>query len=174
MQVRFMGDAGSLTINGTVYHLRELHWHTPSEHTVNGRRYDMELHLVHQTPANKTAVVGVLYEVSLVPDPFLEKLKPFIERVSSTRDQEQPIGLVDPNGAACIGCVYYRYMGSLTTPPCTEGVVWTVCDKVRPVQKSQIELLQRAVDAVNRMNARPLQPLNNRDISVFRPPFKVC
>ncbi|KAJ1268815.1 hypothetical protein BS78_07G162900 [Paspalum vaginatum] len=174
IKVIFKGDAGSLRINGTVYPLKQLHWHTPSEHTIDGRRYDMEVHLVHITPENKIAVVGVLYKVNLIfPDLFLKKLEPFIVAVAATRDQELPIGLVDPNDAACTGCVYYRYMGSLTTPPCTEGVIWTVCKKVRPVQKSQIDLLQGAVDPDNKMNARPLQPLNNRDINVFRPLLKL-
>jgi carbonic anhydrase len=129
-QVRFSGDAGRLVINGTAYRLRQLHWHTPSEHTVDGRRYDMELHLVHESAENKAAVIGMFYEVGAAPDPFLKKLEPAIKRVRDTRDREEPIGLVDPSGARATGSVYYRYMGSLTTPPCTEGVVWTVFHKV--------------------------------------------
>jgi carbonic anhydrase len=125
----FKGDAGSLVINGTAYHLRQLHWHTPSEHTVGGRRYDMELHLVHESAANKAAVIGVLYKVGH-PDRFLQTLEPAIRLIKETRDMEVPIGVVDPSGARATGSVYYRYMGSLTTPPCTEGVVWTVFQKV--------------------------------------------
>uniref|UniRef100_A0A8R7V7Z5 Alpha-carbonic anhydrase domain-containing protein n=1 Tax=Triticum urartu TaxID=4572 RepID=A0A8R7V7Z5_TRIUA len=51
--VRFEGDAGSVSIVGTAYHLRQLHWHAPTEHSVNGRRYDMELHMVHQSAQGK-------------------------------------------------------------------------------------------------------------------------
>nr|TKW10866.1 hypothetical protein SEVIR_6G196000v2 [Setaria viridis] len=172
IQVKFSGDAGRLVINGTVYHLRQLHWHTPSEHTVDGRRYDMELHLVHQTTENKTAVIGVLYETGNIPDLFLKTLEPSIRRIGDTRDREEPIGVVDPNGARATGSVYYRYMGSLTTPPCTEGVVWTVFKKVRPVAKYQLEILREAVADGYEDNARPLQEVNNRDISIFRPkPF---
>ncbi|PUZ51951.1 hypothetical protein GQ55_6G232000 [Panicum hallii var. hallii] len=167
--VRFSGDAGRLVINGTAYRLRQLHWHTPSEHTVDGRRYDMELHLVHESAENKAAVIGIFYEVGAAHDPFLKKLEPAIKRVRDTRDREEPIGLVDPSGARATGSVYYRYMGSLTTPPCTEGVVWTVFHKVRPVDGYQVELLRDAVDDGNRKNARPLQAVNNRDISIFRP-----
>jgi carbonic anhydrase len=132
IQVKFSGYAGRLVINSTVYQLRQLHWHTPSEHTVDGRRYDMELHLVHQTAENKTAVIGVLYEIGggHIPDPFLKTLEPSIRRIKDMRDREEPVGVVDPNGARATGSVYYRYMGSLTTPPCTEGVVWSVFKKV--------------------------------------------
>ncbi|GER45440.1 carbonic anhydrase [Striga asiatica] len=67
IEIEWLGDAGSLIINGTNYPLRSAHWHTPSEHTIHGRRYNMELHLVHQSidpnVKNKIAVVGVLYNI---------------------------------------------------------------------------------------------------------------
>ncbi|CAO2202294.1 unnamed protein product [Urochloa humidicola] len=171
--VKFSGDAGSLVINGTAYYLKQLHWHTPSEHTVGGRRYDMEVHLVHQAAGaeKKIAVVGVLYKRkrSNRPDPFLRMLEPAIRRVRNMTDKEEPVGVVDPDGATATGSVYYRYMGSLTTPPCTEGVVWTVFKKPRRVAKYQLELLKEAVDDDYEKNARPLQDVNHRDISIFRP-----
>ncbi|CAL4999432.1 unnamed protein product [Urochloa decumbens] len=169
IQVRFNRSAGRLAINGTVYYLKQLHWHTPSEHTIDGRRYDMELHLVHESAENKAAVIGVLYENSSVPDPFLKTLERNIERIRDTHEREVPAGVVDPNLARATGSVYYRYMGSLTTPPCTEGVVWTVFEKVRPVAKYQVKLLRDAVDDGYEKNARPLQAVNNRDIGIFRP-----
>ncbi|CAO2207084.1 unnamed protein product [Urochloa humidicola] len=170
IMLRFGGDAGRLVINGTAYYLKQLHWHTPSEHAIDGRRYDMEMHLVHQNAAGKkTAVVGVLYKKSIFPDPFLRTLEPAIRRVKDMQDREEPVGVVDPNGARATGSVYYRYMGSLTTPPCTEGVVWTVFEKPRRVAGYQLELLKEAVDDGYEKNARPLQDVNNRDISIFRP-----
>ncbi|CAD6265211.1 unnamed protein product [Miscanthus lutarioriparius] len=169
VMVSFKGDAGSLVINGTTYNLKQLHWHTPSEHTIDGRRYDLELHLVHQTSANKTAVIGILYEIGAIKDPFLLWLEPSIRSIENTKDQPKDIGVVDPNGACGIGSVYYRYMGSLTTPPCTEEVVWTVVNKISPVGKDQVKLLRDALQDGNTMNARPLQEVNNRDISIFCP-----
>jgi carbonic anhydrase len=58
IMVRFEGDAGSLVINGTAYHLKQLHWHSPAEHTVDGRRHDMELHLVHESGGSPTCGTG--------------------------------------------------------------------------------------------------------------------
>jgi carbonic anhydrase len=130
LQVRFAGDAGSLVINGTTYYLKQLHWHSPAEHTVDGHRYDLELHLVHQSLTNKTAVIGILYEVGRHEDAFLRQLEPFIRRIAYVRDREERVGLVDPRRARGRASVYYRYMGSLTAPPCTEGVIWTIVKRV--------------------------------------------
>ncbi|TVU00810.1 hypothetical protein EJB05_53749 [Eragrostis curvula] len=168
IMVRFDGDAGSVVINGTAYHLKQLHWHSPSEHTLNGRRYDMELHMVHQSAEGKAAVIGVLYEVG-DHDAFLHRLEPFLERIANVRDREERLGVLDPRGARGRASVYYRYMGSLTTPPCTEGVIWTIVRRVRTASKYQLELLREAVHDDMEKNARPLQELNDRDVGVFRP-----
>ncbi|XP_062192624.1 alpha carbonic anhydrase 7-like [Phragmites australis] len=168
IMVRFDGDAGSLVINGTAYYLRQLHWHSPTEHTVDGRRYDMELHMVHESAENKAAVIGILYEIGR-HDAFLHKLEPFIRRIADRRDKEERIGVVDPRGTRGTACVYYRYMGSLTTPPCTEGVIWTIVKRVRTVSSYQLEFLREAVHDDMEKNARPLQEVNNRDIGIFRP-----
>ncbi|CAO2173106.1 unnamed protein product [Urochloa humidicola] len=169
IMVKFSGDAGSLVINGTAYYLKQLHWHSPTEHTVNGRRYDMELHLVHESAENKAAVIGVLYEVGDGHDAFLHRLEPAIRRIADRRDMEEHVGVVDSRGARGRASVYYRYVGSLTTPPCTEGVIWTVVKRVRTVSKYQLELLREAVHDDMEKNARPLQEVNDRDISIFRP-----
>ncbi|CAL5001670.1 unnamed protein product [Urochloa decumbens] len=171
IMVTFEGDAGDLVIDGTAYRLKQLHWHSPAEHTVDGRRYDMELHLVHESapPANETAVVGILYEVGAEEDPFLRRLEDSIRAVADTNKTEPIVGVVDPRGARGRASVYYRYMGSLTTPPCTEGVVWTVVKRVRTASKYQLDLLREAVHDNMENNARPLQEVNDRDISVFRP-----
>ncbi|KAK1291098.1 Bifunctional monodehydroascorbate reductase and carbonic anhydrase nectarin-3 [Acorus calamus] len=89
-----------------------------------------------------------------------------IQDVTGTLKEKKPIGAVDPR-SIYIGFLekYYRYMGSLTTPPCSEGVVWTVLQKVRFVSQRQVTLLQNAVNNEFRTNnARPLQPLNGRPI----------
>ncbi|WVZ96434.1 hypothetical protein U9M48_042072 [Paspalum notatum var. saurae] len=179
IMVRFDGDAGSLVMNGTAYQLTQLHWHSPAEHTVDGRRYDLELHLVHESAEKKIAVIAILYEIGGGGhDALLHQLEPFIRCVANQRGREERVGLVNPMTARGRASVYYRYMGSLTTPPCTEGVTWTIIKRVRTVSKYQLQLLRDAVHDVsgaklltgnNGMNARPLQELNNRDVSVFRP-----
>ena len=133
MQLRFDDDgaAGSVRIDGKVYRLKQMHWHSPTEHTVDGRRNDMELHLVHESAANKAAVIAVLYEVGRHDDAFLRHLEPFIRRIADVRDREERVGLVNPWRARGSASVYYRYMGSLTAPPCTEGVIWTIVKRVR-------------------------------------------
>ncbi|KAK3123640.1 hypothetical protein QOZ80_8AG0633970 [Eleusine coracana subsp. coracana] len=168
IMVKFNGDAGSLVINGTAYNLHQIHWHSPSEHTVNGRRYDMELHLVHQSAENKAAVVGLLYELGS-SDGFLRKMEPFLKRIADKKDREERVGVVNPAGARGRASVYYRYMGSLTTPPCKEGVIWTIVRRVRTVSKYQLQLLREAVHDEMENNARPTQDSNNRDVSLFRP-----
>ncbi|KAL2502711.1 Alpha carbonic anhydrase 7 [Forsythia ovata] len=165
--VGWNGDAGSIFINGTEYRLQGVHWHTPSEHTINGTRFDMELHMVHESPdpnvQNRTAVIGVLYKIGR-PDEFLSKLNQSISSLIDKKGEERELGIIDPNDIQAESQSYYRYMGSLTTPPCTEGVIWTVNTKVKNVSKNQIKLLKEAVLYYAEENARPLQPRNNRDI----------
>ena len=129
----FDGDAGSVSINGTVYHLRQLHWHSPTEHSVNGRRYDLELHMVHQSAQGKAAVIGVFYQIG-AHDAFMHKLEPYLEMIAEKKDREEKVGVIDPRGARGRASVYYRYMGSLTTPPCAEGVIWTIVKRVGSIQ----------------------------------------
>ncbi|EMS55408.1 Bifunctional monodehydroascorbate reductase and carbonic anhydrase nectarin-3 [Triticum urartu] len=150
IMVKFNGDAGSLWINGTAYHLKQVHWHSPSEHRVNGRRYSLELHMVHLSADNKTAVIGILYKIGR-RDHFLHELEPYLKRIADTKEKEEMVGMVDPWEARGDGEAYYRYMGSLTTPACDEGVIWTV--------------IKRGFE----MNARPLQKVNGRDINFFCP-----
>ncbi|KVI00184.1 hypothetical protein Ccrd_021569, partial [Cynara cardunculus var. scolymus] len=63
MMLRWIGGAGHIHVNGTEYHLNQLHWHTPTEHTVNGRRFNLELHLVHESIDGKVAVIGIMYKI---------------------------------------------------------------------------------------------------------------
>lgn len=172
IQIEWHGGAGSLFINGTEYPLRYAHWHSPSEHTINGRRYDMELHLVHLNTdlnvKNRIAVVGILYKIG-EPDQFLSKLMPNISSIIDKKNNESALGLVDPNEIKFRSTRYYRYMGSLTVPPCTEGVIWTLNREVKTVSREQVKLLREAVHDFAEENARPLQHHNNRDIYLYGP-----
>ncbi|XP_008241448.1 PREDICTED: alpha carbonic anhydrase 7-like [Prunus mume] len=182
--IAWEGDAGSISINGTDYILRQCHWHSPSEHSINGRRYDLELHMVHRAKNNNVAVVGFLYKIGK-PNPFLSGVTKEIASMTDVGRDVQ-LGVIDPRKmkAAQTGfqdakkrkmrkasSKFYRYMGSLTTPPCTEGVTWTINKQVLSVSKSQVKLLQQVVFDYAMMNARPLQPLNGRDIKLHGSSF---
>ncbi|KAL0418221.1 UNVERIFIED_CONTAM: Alpha carbonic anhydrase 7 [Sesamum radiatum] len=84
MMLRWPGGAGHIQINGTLYQLKQCHWHSPSEHTINGMRFDMEVHLVHQSDDNHTAVIGIMYKIGR-PDSFLSMVR------TVTREQVQLI-----------------------------------------------------------------------------------
>ncbi|KAF4370968.1 hypothetical protein F8388_002861 [Cannabis sativa] len=121
--VVWVGDAGSAKINGINYLLKQCHWHSPSEHSFNGRRFELELHMVHESHEvngeTKIAVTALFYRIGK-PDRFLTKLR---------------LG----------GFKYYRYIGSLTVPPCTQGVLWAINKRISTVSREQVRLLRVAV-----------------------------
>ncbi|CAL5419860.1 unnamed protein product [Camellia sinensis] len=136
-----LGEAGSIEINGTEYQLHTLLQSTPSM----AEGYAMELHMVHESPQEneqaKIAVIGVFYQIGR-PDPFLTQLMRNISNMIDQKD-ERHFGMVDPRDIKTGGKRYYRYMGSLTVPPCTEGVVWTI--NKRTVSREQVKLLRETV-----------------------------
>ncbi|KAL5546070.1 hypothetical protein UlMin_005757 [Ulmus minor] len=165
----WLGDAGSIQINGTNYALKQCHWHSPSEHSINGRKFDLELHMVHQSTntsqRNNIAVLGLLYQLG-EPDLFLSQLTQDLMLLNNAR-REIPRGLVDPTAIRMGGTNYYRYFGSLTVPPCTEGVIWTINKQINTVSREQVLSLRLAVRDFAEINARPIQPINQRDIRLY-------
>jgi len=147
---------GSLSYGGKSYGLLQFHFHAPSEHTVKGRPIDMEAHLVHRDAAGGVAVVGVFMtkgtEHPLIAD--LWRVMPPQEGTSDTVVSVDPIRLLPSDRH------FYAYNGSLTTPPCTEGVKWIVMKTPVAVSAGQIE---RFLSIIGR-NARPVQALNDRVI----------
>uniref|UniRef100_A0A9I9E068 Alpha-carbonic anhydrase domain-containing protein n=1 Tax=Cucumis melo TaxID=3656 RepID=A0A9I9E068_CUCME len=140
--IRWEKDAGKITMNGTKYKLSQCHWHAPSEHSFNGKRYDLEMHIVHTSNHNETAVVAILYKFGR-PDRFLSRLFHHIKSIG--KKEEKEIGMVNPGDIKFGGRKYYRYIGSLTVPPCTEGVIWTIQKKVRTVSREQVRALKTAI-----------------------------
>ncbi|XP_039069091.1 alpha carbonic anhydrase 4-like [Hibiscus syriacus] len=163
--------AGSLKFNGAEYFLKQVHWHSPSEHAINGKRFAMELHMVHQCEdpkvKNNVTVIGQLYQFG-PPNPFLYKL---ICNISAMSDKimQRPMGVIDPNQIELKGNKFYNYIGSLTVPPCTEGVIWIIDEKIPSVSREQVHAIREAVHDYAEENARPLQPLNQREIAFFDP-----
>ncbi|KAK4412915.1 Alpha carbonic anhydrase 7 [Sesamum alatum] len=160
------GAAGGIIINGDEFKLQQCHWHIPAEHTVNGHRFDMELHIVHANYRGDIAVVGILYKCGCA-DPFLAKLLPYLPLATP---EGYPLKrAINPSSIKIPGREYYRYNGSLTTPPCSENVTWTVFKKVKTVSYEQIQALKDAVHDGDTGNARPTQPTNGRTVYAFKP-----
>ncbi|XP_019059623.1 PREDICTED: alpha carbonic anhydrase 7-like [Tarenaya hassleriana] len=129
MMLKFEHGAGSIEINDMQYELGQLHWHSPSEHTINGKRFALELHMVHESKNGSLAVVTVLYKIGR-PDGFLGSLEKELRAVSDEHEGENNIGVIDARKVKLVSRKYYQYIGSLTTPPCTQNVLWTVLRKV--------------------------------------------
>ena len=164
VMLQWSGNAGELRINGTHYKLIQCHWHTPAEHTINGTKFDMELHAVHQTSKGETAVIGILYKIGS-PDPLLSKL---LEHIKLIGDKDIDVGIINPQDIVKFGSrTYYKYIGSFTTPPCTEGVVWTIAKKVRTISAEQLKALKEAVHSGYEENARPTQDLGGRRVWLY-------
>jgi len=143
-----------LVIRGKRFELKQFHFHGPSEHTVNGNHYPMELHLVHQNATDEYAVVGLLFEEG-APNEFLNELPSF-----RTKRGEAPYSQpIDYNDLIPDRTDYFLYNGSLTTPPCTEGVYWIVLKQ--PIIASR-EQIQHYRDLLGFDNNRPIQPQNAR------------
>ncbi|XP_010521744.1 PREDICTED: alpha carbonic anhydrase 7-like [Tarenaya hassleriana] len=170
MMLRFEDGAGRIHVKGRPYTLRQIHWHSPSEHTINGKRFALELHMVHESKNGRFAVVTILYKIGR-PDTFLQSLENGLEEVSDKHEAEKNIGIIDPKKIKFGSRKYYRYIGSLTTPPCTQNVVWTVLKKVRTVTREQVRLLRVSVHDDSNSNARPIQRRNKRRVYLYRPRY---
>jgi carbonic anhydrase len=148
---------GSYMTSGTrVFNLVQVHFHTPSEHTLDGETYPLVAHFVHATDEGELGVLGVLFERGDA-NPELQKLiEAARDAGAEARDVE---GVeIDPNGMLPDELEVYRYMGSLTTPPCSESVHWHVVEDTVTASGRQI----RALENLMGMNARPTLPLHGR------------
>ena len=153
--------AGSwIEVDGTKYHLLQFHFHAPSEHTVAGNQDDMEMHFVHESENGTLAVIGVLIKSGSVNTAF----NSFWHYLPSIPGEPAQINTVILNAFDLLPSVKYtyRYNGSLTTPPCLEGVKWFVL--TTPIEMSQSQIA--AFKAILSGNNRPVQPLNGRELLV--------
>lgn len=147
-----------IEIDGTKYYLLQFHFHAPSEHTVSGNLYDMEMHLVHKSEDGTLAVIGVLIESGSINTAFAA----FWQYLPSVPGESEEIKDVTLNALDLLPSAKhtYRYTGSLTTPPCSEGVKWFVM--TTPIEMSQSQIA--TFKAILYGNNRPVQPLNGREL----------
>ncbi|MFH1701844.1 MAG: carbonic anhydrase family protein [Nitrospirota bacterium] len=147
----------SLTVDGETYELLQFHFHAPSEHTVKGQFYDMELHLVHKNKHNELAVVGVFMKKGQ-PNKIIQVLW---NNLPAELNKENVVNEISVNASGLLpkDRSYYHYFGSLTTPPCSEGVNWSVLKTPIEVSEEQVEKF-RSVMGFN--NNRPVLLVNKR------------
>ena len=149
-----------------VYDLIEIHPHTPSEHTLDGQGFAMEMHLVHRDASEaqgELAVVGILFRLGEA-DPAVQQ---FIESVPiRPREDRLAVGHFDAMALLPSICSYFGYRGSLTTPPCTEGVRWLVMSEIQEVSQEQVDQISALTGNIG--NNRPVQPLGDRSVAFSR------
>jgi carbonic anhydrase len=155
-----VADGSTMTIEGHTYTLKQYHFHTPSENHIGGKEFPLEAHFVHADAEGNLAVVGVMFEEG-AENAELAKLWAHMpmeagEHHTLTSTPEAVTGLLPSNGE------YYRFNGSLTTPPCSEGVKWMVMKTPLNISKAQVEQFSHAIHGHNN---RPIQPVNARVVA---------
>lgn len=149
-------SGSTMTSGGTPFNLIQIHFHTPSEHAISGKRFPLTGHFVHATADGKLGVLGVMFEEGAANS---ELAKILAAAPSSKSDVKAGSGqMIDPAAMLPDDLAVYRYMGSLTTPPCSEGVNWHVLRDSVTASKEQIASFATLMGD----SARPVRALNNR------------
>jgi len=158
IQVNYTSDS-YIRVNGKVYKLLQFHFHSPSEDTVNGKHYAMQVHFVHKSDDGQLAVVGVL----LKKGQHNQLIQSLWDNISPEVGHETVNDHVQVNGAELLPSngTYYHFSGSLTTPPCSEGVQWYVMKNPIEVSSDQVT---KFLSVMGQQTARPVQPLHGRAV----------
>jgi carbonic anhydrase len=159
--------ASSVVVDGMAYSLVQFHLHAPAEHTLDGRSFDAELHLVHKAPDGRLAVVALLLQRGAknpLLSPFFEAMPLEVGPAHGVPGQTIDIGALVP-----VTSRFLSYDGSLTSPPCTEGVRWlVVVPEPAPLEIAEADLAKFEA-AVHGANRRPVQPRNGRSVELRAP-----
>ncbi|HTT13921.1 MAG TPA: carbonic anhydrase family protein [Burkholderiaceae bacterium] len=161
IQVNY-APGSSITVGGKQYELVQFHFHKPSEEKINGKNFAMVAHLVHKDADGKLAVVAVLLSTGH-DNPFIKTLW---ANLPNDKEMEHAVDAVTINVADLLpkDRAYYTFTGSLTTPPCSEGVTWFVLKHPASISKSEVARFGKSYP----MNARPVQPVNGREITASK------
>ncbi len=150
-----MASGNAIQVTGRRYDLVQFHFHRPSEERVNGRQYDMVAHLVHKDPEGRLAVVAVLLERGAAQT----QIQTVWNNLPLEKGEEVPANAaIDLNQLLPQDKRYYTFMGSLTTPPCSEGVLWMVLQQPVQMAQQQVDIFAKLYP----MNARPIQQASGR------------
>ncbi len=153
-------EGSTITLNGKVFTLKQFHFHTPSEHTLDGKHSPMEMHLVHQAADGSFAVIGVFFEQGKANDNFAKIIEHLPNAPGETKhvaDMKLDLQVHLPKNNYA-----YHYKGSLTTPPCSENVDWLVLRDKITLSAEQLKAFSSRLNN----NNRPTQALNDRKITV--------
>ena len=156
-----MDAATLLSVARRTYELKSAHFHSPSEHLIDGASFAAELHLVHADAAGNLAVVGLLFRLG-APSPVAQEILDAAPAAGDTVIEGLALSARDyvPGELG-----YYRYDGSKTTPPCDEPVDWYVMRQPETISQEQIDSLLMLSDGPNN---RPVQPIGDRVITTLR------
>jgi len=159
IQVNYQ-PGSSISVGGKRYELAQFHFHKPSEEKINGKAFPMVAHLVHKNAEGELAVVAVLLKQG-AQNPLVKTLWTDLPK---EKEKEKVMEQVSINAASLLpqNRQYYTFAGSLTTPPCSEGVTWFVLSHPTQVSESQVARFGK----IYSNNARPVQPLNGRTVKV--------
>ncbi|MED3468933.1 carbonic anhydrase family protein [Bacillus thuringiensis] len=146
-------DTGTAQINGRTFAFTQFHFHAPSEHTINGKHYPVEVHFVHKSQDGRLAVIGVLFQEGKENKGFQDVL----DHVKAGQKNTE-VGILDITSMIPVHKSYYHYLGSLTTPPLSENVEWYVMKEVVEASPEQIKAFQTLYSGTN----RKVQPLHQR------------
>ena len=157
VQINFK-EGNMLALDNAAFQMKQVHFHAPSENTIHGKSFPLEAHFVHADSKGNLVVIGVMYTEGKA-NPALTKLW---EQLPNEESEPTPLkNRVIPSELIPENKGYYRFSGSLTTPPCSEGVRWLLMKSPLTASKEQIEALKHAV---HHDNNRPVQALNGRVI----------
>jgi carbonic anhydrase len=148
----------TIEVDGHRFELKQFHFHAPSENRIDGKAYPLEAHLVHADEAGNLVVVAVMFEQGEANAALGKAWKHMPEKAGKSEKRAMPISAeaILPKERD-----YYRFNGSLTTPPCSEGVVWLVMKQPISASAEQIEKFKHAM---HHDNNRPVQPLHARAV----------
>jgi carbonic anhydrase len=162
IQINFHGNSNKefISYQGNKYQLKQFHFHSPSENQLNGDSAPLEIHFVHQGEKGKVVVIGVLVKGGSA-NPELQTI---IDHLPMADGKEHVVAgvKINPKDIFPLDNDYYSFSGSLTTPPCTEGLQWIVMAGTINASPAQIATIRKALGG---SNARAVQPLNNRVIA---------
>lgn len=148
----------TVTIDDKQYEVKQFHFHHPSENTINGKSFPLEAHIVNQSADGELAVVAVMFEIGEENEAIQSIWKQLPEKVGATNQLDHLISADDllPKDRD-----YYRFNGSLTTPPCSEGVKWIVMKNYKTITKAEVKQFE---ETLKHPNNRPIQNVNAREV----------